>query len=42
MPDSLEQHGCADDFALLASRPLDALLPQASSVKVTIDLADDL
>lgn len=32
--------GCKDDFSALASEPLDASIPGATSVKVIVDLAD--
>ena len=37
-PDFLKQIGCAADFKALASRPLDASLPGARSVKTVLDL----
>lgn len=39
-PESLEHIGCMDDFARLASEPLDATLPGARSVKIVQDHAD--
>lgn len=39
-PDELDHLGCADDFAALASLPIDQNLPGARSVKVVQDHAD--
>lgn len=39
-PDSTAQIGCQADFETLASRPLDASIPGARSVKTIIDQAD--
>jgi hypothetical protein len=40
-PDSVSQLGCSHDYDALASEPLDASIPGATSVKVVIDRADD-
>ncbi|MFH1467236.1 MAG: PEP/pyruvate-binding domain-containing protein [Pseudomonadota bacterium] len=40
-PDYAHQVGCWDDFAALASLPLDASIPGASSVKTVIDRSDE-
>jgi hypothetical protein len=40
-PDSVSQLGCRHDYDALASEPLDASIPGATSVKVVIDRADD-
>ena len=39
-PDFLTRLGCASDFDLLASRPLDASIPGARSAKTVIDRSD--
>ena len=39
-PDSASQIGCAADFDVLASRPLDASIPGARSAKTVLDQAD--
>jgi hypothetical protein len=39
-PDSASQLGCSSDYDALASEPLDASIPGATSVKVIIDRAD--
>jgi hypothetical protein len=39
-PDFSHQLGCEDDFTVLASDPLDASIPGASSVKTVIDRSD--
>ncbi len=41
VPDYSSQIGCWDDFSTLASDPLDASIPGASSVKTVIDRSDD-
>ena len=41
VPDWAAQLGCWDDFALVASVPLDASIPGARSVKTIVDRADD-
>jgi pyruvate,water dikinase len=40
-PDSTARLGCAADFDALGSRPLDASIPGARSVKTIVDRADD-
>jgi hypothetical protein len=40
-PDSSSTLGCENDFSILASEPLDASIPGATSVKTVIDLADE-
>ncbi len=40
-PDSTSEIGCAQDFEVLGSRPLDASIPGARSAKTVIDRADD-
>lgn len=40
-PDSIPVMGCEDDFLTLASRPIDASIPGARSLKTVIDRADD-
>lgn len=40
VPDSLERVDCTADFLALSSRPVDANLPGARSVKVVLDQAD--
>jgi len=40
-PDYSHQIGCWDDFSALASLPLDASIPGASSVKTVIDRSDE-
>jgi hypothetical protein len=40
-PDYSHQVGCWEDFGALASLPLDASIPGASSVKTVIDRSDD-
>ncbi len=40
-PDFSHQLGCREDFEALASEPLDASIPGASSVKTVIDRSDD-
>ncbi len=40
-PDYSHQIGCWDDFGVLASLPLDASIPGASSVKTVIDRSDE-
>jgi hypothetical protein len=40
-PDYSNQIGCLDDFSALASLPLDASIPGASSVKTVIDRSDE-
>jgi hypothetical protein len=39
-PDAVSQLGCSRDYDALASEPLDASIPGATSVKVIIDRAD--
>jgi hypothetical protein len=39
-PDSVSQLGCSHDYEALASEPLDASIPGATSVKVVIDRTD--
>jgi hypothetical protein len=39
-PDFAQEIGCEDDFAVVASRPLDSTLPGARSVKTIVDLVD--
>ncbi|MBN1308219.1 MAG: hypothetical protein JXA18_09905, partial [Chitinispirillaceae bacterium] len=39
-PDYSSSIGCEDDFTALASEPLDASIPGATSAKTVIDLAD--
>jgi hypothetical protein len=39
-PDSVSELGCSRDYDLLASEPLDASIPGATSVKVVIDRTD--
>ena len=40
-PDFLSQLGCFDDFAALASPPVDATIPGARSLKTVVDRIDD-
>ncbi len=40
-PDAATQLGCADDFALLASEPVDTSIPGARSVKTIVDQVND-
>lgn len=42
LPDSVPQLGCEDDFLALATRPIDASIPGARSLKTVIDRQADL